>query len=243
MEASASFLCMLVKLTNTKGESVEINLPETMEQVSLSSALSFSVVERDIKELLDTDPDNQVEYFILITRAVANFFDIDEEWLHAMPMGDVSAYLHKADSSSFKNATTGVMRLFEYIVGLFEELHPELYIDREFIFEHKGEKFNIPMFITDQLRTGMLNPRLTVAEVVEALEVRRQYGTIQNNKNAIFTELVKLTAILARKEGETFPTDQQEINDFIQRRTNFFVDLDAKVGVDIAFFLNSIIVI
>ena len=82
MEASASFLCMLVKLTNTKGESVEINLPETMEQVSLSSALSFSVVERDIKELLDTDPDNQVEYFILITRAVANFFDIDEEALH-----------------------------------------------------------------------------------------------------------------------------------------------------------------
>jgi hypothetical protein len=234
---------MLVKLTNTKNESIEIDLPQSMDEVSLSSALSFSIVEREIKELLDNDPDNVIEYFILVTRAVANFLDIDEEWLHGMPMGDVPTTLTKVRKTTFKQATNGIIKLFEYIVTLFEGLKPELYIDREFTFEHKGETYHVPMFITDHLSTNMINPQLTVSEVVEALEVKRLCSKIKDNKNALFTELVKLTAILARKGDEKFPTDQQEINTFIQTRSNLFIDLDAKVGIDIAFFLNSIIII
>lgn len=234
---------MLVTLRNKKNDSKEIELPVSIDDVSLSGALSFAVIERQIYEVVDTEPFDRIKYLMLVTEAVSEFFDIDIEWLYDMPMGDVEAYLRGLRKPDIKRATDDILQLFDYVLYLFDGLKPKLHIDEEFAFTHKGVIYKVPNFITNHLQTGLINPKLTVAEVVEALEVRRLWGSIKNEKNAIFTELVKLTAILARKGGESFPTDQQDINAFIADRSRLFSDMDAKVGLDVGFFLSSIIVI
>lgn len=234
---------MVVELKNKNGQTLEIEMPQTIEEVSLSGALSFAVIERQIYTVVDEEPFDRIKYLMLVTEAVAEFFDIDVEWLYGMAMGDVESYLRGLKPSYIKKTTDDVLQLFDHILVLFADLKPTLYIDQDFTFEHKGITWKIPHFITNQLQTGLVNPKLTVAEVVEALEVRRLWGQDKEDKNSIFTELVKLTAILARKDGDEFPTDQQEINEFIAERSNIFADMDAKVGLEVGFFLNNIIVI
>ena len=60
--------------------------------------------------------------------------------------GDVPTTLTKVRKTTFKQATNGIIKLFEYIVTLFEGLKPELYIDREFTFEHKGKLTMYPVY-------------------------------------------------------------------------------------------------
>lgn len=234
---------MDITIHNRDNESIIISLPERLEDVSLSSALSFSDIEKQLYNVAQEEPFDKIKYLLLMNQAVAEFMDIDVEWLYCLPIGNLEGYIRGLKEVDYKEVKTNVVYLFDRILDVLSGLKPDLYIDRDFEFIHKDIKYKIPSFIKDHLTGGMINPKLSVREVVEALEVRRLYGSMKDDKNSIYTEIVKLTAILARKEGDSFPIEQDEINTFISKRVEIFMDMDAHVGLNVAFFLSNIIVI
>jgi hypothetical protein len=57
----------------------------------------------------------------------------------------------------------------------------------------------------------------------------------------LFTNYVKTLAILCRKPGENLPVEDSAREVWIQNRTVFFSDIDAKTALNVDFFLTSIL--
>jgi hypothetical protein len=96
---------------------------------------------------------------------------------------------------------------------------------------------------------NLTNKDLTVSESIELLEAQRILSNNRSKKNIkesdydsyLFTEIITVISVLARKEDDIFPETQSEIDKFIESRQKHFVDIDMCVGLTAAFFFGGIV--
>ena len=147
--------------------------------------------------------------------------------------------------------------VFDIIVETLSQYSPKRYDEGEpFEFTHHGEKYIVRSVDTER--------DLTMEELVESLEVERALSIFRtankpsksskpNSQNSgakapkknessdiFFTEAVSLLAILARKEGETLPDGDSDVEKLIANRKELFMDVHFAVGVDMVFFFAGI---
>lgn len=151
----------------------------------------------------------------------------------------------RLDIDSLKDTLYG---LFDIAVNQIEGWTPQLFYDgKGAFFEHEGVKYEIPSMMKDALTGGDINPELPTGKAIEVFEV----GRIYNNK---ITELeeddlqrvqleyqrdIFTIAILARKEGESFPTSLTGIDSFINKRAKELENISMINGRNMLFFLNA----
>lgn len=234
------------KLTlKRKNKTVEYDFPTEFSEVTLDAALSFIEVEKKLHLCVAADKFDKVLYLQLIIEGIAAFMDLEPEDFFDIPVGDFDSHLRGFTPKSILETTINLINIFDSVVALFEALKPVLYIDREFVFQHGDYMYKVPNFIKQNIGKGINNPKLSVREAIECLEIKRRMQGVKDEKNATFTEIITQTAILARrihgKNLEEFPTDQAEIDEFINERTKLFSTMTAEVGFNVGFFLLSII--
>jgi len=239
----------VLTLRRKNNETLDVDFPEDFSEISLEAALEWLAVEEQLHTCVTAEKFDKVLYLTLLTQAVANFLGINIDDLFGHPVGDLEVHLRTFKPSEVKNTTENIVQIFERIAYIFTTVEPKIYIDKEFTFEHNDFTYKVPNFIKNSLTTGISNPKLSVGEAIECLEVKRRIHELKTNtpeqrKNASYTELITLTAILARKvskDVEHFPADQSDIDIFINSRVKEFETLKADVGFDVGFFLTSII--
>ena len=145
--------------------------------------------------------------------------------------------------------------VFDIIVETLGQYSPKIFDNgAEFEFIHHGEKYIVRSLDSER--------DLTMEELVESLEVERALSLFRSankpskankpdnapkkekkeisSSDIFYTEAVSLLAILARKDGETLPDSDSDVEKLIDKRKELFKDIHFAVGVDIVFFFAGI---
>lgn len=243
------------KIQNS-GYEFDIDIPERSNEVLLSQALRFNKAHDALRawrkdQFGDTDKItfqdmttalSRKEYLLRVIDCLAEFFDMDPADFMGFKVGSLRDHiLAMADQTVKSIYHNDLFSLFAHIYRIIVEYKPKLRTADDCTFTHKGVEFLIPSFLVKYLE-GTPNEDLTVAESIEAFEVQRlAFDRKKTDEvSALYTEIVYLTAILARKPGQRLPDDQVGINAFIKIQVEFFTDIDMETGFDVAFFLSNI---
>lgn len=204
---------------------VELNLPESIDEVTLEKCLDFNEAWEDNRtNIKDTDG---AGFELLAIRSISAYFDVDYNLLLDNKLTNANGAI-TGKARGFYDAILPVFAHINNVIGSYKfENSPRQY-------EIGGQIFHLPYDLLG-------DKSLTVAESIEVLEVKRQLST--TTKNGKFTEAIRTAAILLRLEGERFPHDQPDIDNFIANRTKFFLDnkLPMRAGLDSVFFLINFI--
>lgn len=225
-------------------DKIEYELPTKPEQVKLSSALSFlaemRAYEQYLKKLnlqpLDVELNSldKIEYLKLMSKGIAAYFDIDIKLLLNTRV--------KISDNELNSTIQQCSILFNRLSSVISTYKPKLRDRVNCEFKHNGIVYIIPFYLIDG-DEKQINEDITVGQAIEALEVKRMLNDHKQKdwKNAIYTEIIKLMAILARpKDGYEFPNEQSKINKWIEKQEKLFVDINMVEGFDVAFFLTFI---
>lgn len=224
-----------------------VETPTKPGQVKLSQALSFlETYEAYNKIALQIESDDEMandfllqkKLLIEMGKSVAAFFDIP-----------FSSFMNEklvikiTDEQEINEALTNINILFQHLSSVIATYKPKLKTPEDFIFNYKGQAYALPLYLVND---ELYDQPITVAQSIESLEVKRLTARHINTnwKNAYYTELVSLIAIFARKvdsdgDYESFPEEQNQIDDFIEKRKKLFLDIDMVNAFDCSFFLIS----
>lgn len=246
-----------LKINNSKGADYNLDIPERSNEILLSQALRFNKAHEDLrawrKEAFGDDTDNltfndmatalsRKEYLIHVILCLAEFFDMDPADFMGFKVGSIRDHVLAMSDRTVKSIYhNDLFSLFAHVYGVIVSYKPRLRTSYDCTFKHRDETFLIPSFLIKYLE-GVPNEDLTVSEAIEAFEVQRLAFDAKKKDpvSGVYTEVVYLTAILARKEGQSLPDDQVGINAFVKRQVEFFTDINMEDGFDVAFFLSNI---
>lgn len=222
----------------------EYELPMDPKEVKLSSALSFLSEMRSYDEYLkklnlqpldvELNTLDKIEYLKLMSKGIAAYFDIDVKLLLNTRI--------KISDNDLNSTIEQCSILFNHLSSIISTYQPKLRDRIDCEFKHLGIIYIIPFYLIDN-EEKQINKDITVGQAIEALEVKRMLNDHKQKdwKNAIYTEIVKLMAILARpKDGYEFPNEQSKINKWIEQQERIFSDINMVEGFDVAFFLTFI---
>lgn len=243
------------KIQNS-GYEFDIDIPERSNEVLLSQALRFNKAHDVLREWRKeqfgdndkltfqdmTTALSRKEYLIHVINCLAEFFDMDPADFFCLKLGSIRDHIMAMADQTVKSIyNNDLFSLFAHIYRIIVQYKPKLRTADDCSFMHKDVEFLIPAFLVKYLE-GTPNEDLTVAESIEAFEVQRlAFDRKKTDEvSALYTEIVYLTAILARKPGQRLPDDQVGINAFIKSQVEFFADIDMETGFDVAFFLSNI---
>ena len=206
---------MILTALKIKGQpDVRLDLPSTIDEVSLEKMLDFN-------EAFENNREDETPFELLAIRCVSAYFDIDYRLL-------LDNKLTGAKVGSLYDAILPVFAHLNNVIGSYN------FDNRPKSYQIGGKSFFLPYELI-----GEKSP--TVAESIEVLEVKRLLNT--DTKNGKFTEAIRTAAILMRLEGERLPHAQPDIDDFIEKRTKFFLNnkIGMQPGLDSVFFLTNFI--
>ncbi len=219
---------MILTALKIKGQpDVSLELPESIDEVSLEKMLDFNEAFEDNRPCVEGSGDEGVPFELLAIRCVSAYFDIDYRLL-----------LDNKLTTNAGNLTAAAGSLYDAILPVFAHLNNVIgsynFDNRPKSYQIGGKSFFLPYELI-----GERSP--TVAESIEVLEVKRLLNT--ETKNGKFTEAIRTAAILMRLEGERLPHDQPDIDDFIAKRTKYFLEskIGMQPGLDSVFFLTNFI--
>ena len=194
------------------------SLPIEVSDIKLGDFLPFNREYQKYVDLQNNDAD-QKELIKQMVKCISAFFKCDVK--------DVR-----------KSSYSSIEVLFNYLTNVITKFKIQ---DKEIItFDYKGEKWTL---------NNLTNKDLTVSESIELLEAQRILSNNRTKKNIkesdydsyLFTEIITVIAVLARKEDDIFPESQSDIDKFIEARQKHFVDIDMSVGLTAAFFFGGIV--
>jgi hypothetical protein len=242
---------------NSNGVPKTLPLPEVPGEVKLSQALQFNYaydafhawrnkelgddIEKVTWQDLET-VEHKREYLEHIANCCSEFFDIPVKEWWGVKTGKVSGHIMRMSEPAMDEVADNMMSIFTWIYKVIASYTPRLRSKEDCAFEYKGERYTIPYFLIGYIEKGEANDDLSVAESIECLEVKKAVEKLKKKQpvSARFTEIMNLLAILARKEGQTFPDSQVAINALIDRQSKEFQEIDMVAGIDTAFFLSGI---
>ena len=241
----------------SNGLPIVLPLPEVPGEIKLSQALQFNYaydafhtwrnkeLGPDLEKVTWHDlqtVEHKREYLEHIANCCAEFFDIPVKEWWGVKRGKVSGHIMRMSESTLDDISDNMMSIFTWVYKVMASYTPRLRRKEDCTFEYNGTRYTIPYFLIDYIENSVANDDLSVAESIECLEVKKAVEKLKKKQpvSARFTEIVNLLAILARKEGETFPDSQVGINALIARQSKEFQDIDMVSGIDTAFFLSGI---
>lgn len=248
---------MLRTLINNK----EYEIHETLAELKASAKVDFDCAVKDINVWM-TNVDNMNTsfsmYIYLISKALSKV-GID---LFDLLILDISHLINKDGSAKegvlddhlnklklapeikkSKLRTKYMLEQNSCVLTLYEFYYEMIYLyvptpvdDSSFSYMYKGEKYTI---------TNNKDEAISVLQGVEALQNKFIIEEAKSNKSyniedLITTELITTLAILSKKEGEDISevvTDLQKYKDYIKKKKEHLVDIDAKTALDVTFFL------
>jgi len=188
-----------------------------------------TIFKIDIKNSLDID--GELEISIL------------NKHIKDLAEGELDDMLDQIDGS--------LMNLYSYIVRLTNDYKPVTpRTNEDFIFNYKGEDFIIPHTIRNLYNGKKVLTPVSVQQAVETSQIRmylnRQFDKKkdenktaddhQQDANFRLTAALNEISLMALKRGEQLPLDDNELDNFIAERTEYFFDIDSKTTLDILFF-------
>lgn len=235
-----------IRLKKSDDAVLTLDMPEHIEEVDLSPAVMFNVNYEKLHEFnvkiaeAEEEEDEEfevdrVEELMLMVDCVAAYFDLKPEVFDEVfsGIGDDDFDTDGAIDSINKILKALSIVFAQYKFTTPTEVNP-------YSFVHKEVKFIFPPYLIDFL--GELQvPKLSVSQSIECLEVKRKMDELKKKRleNGLFSEKIQLLALIARKEGESFPKTQTGIDRLFKERSLFFKDIKMKPGYDAAFFLIS----
>lgn len=241
----------------SNGISKVLPLPEMPVEIKLSQALRFNYaydafvtwrnkeLGEDLEKVTWFDletVEQKREYLEHIANCCAAFFDVPVKDWWGVKTGKVSGHIMRMSESTLDDISDNMMSIFTWVYKVIASYTPRLRRKEDCTFEYNGSRYTIPYFLIDYIENSVANDDLSVAESIECLEVKKAVEKVKKKQpvSARFTEVVNLLAILARKEGESFPDSQVGINALIARQSKEFQEIDMVAGLDTAFFLSGI---
>lgn len=145
---------------------------------------------------------------------------------------------NKSESVDYTQAEWSLMYMYEHIYKLIASYKFDP-AEKDYSFVYKGEKFKVFAKYRDAILGIERYDKVSVGELAEAFEVTRQAHKLWGKADAAsvqLTEILRLLAILARKQGEIFPMDKSE--EWIESRSKYFLDIDFQSASGVFFYLT-----
>lgn len=227
---------ILVDLKKNNRTFKTIELPENIDEVSLSQAIQFNnryEKYRKWSEENDADEltvDQQIAQIELMANCVSGYLDLDVKELSKLKVGSEDEFISAFDS------VYGILAYLISIMETYQFTKPE---DSSYKFVHHGIEYSVRGYYRNAIFDNTDMTDLSLSEAIECLEVKRLALNIKNKDNAKFTEMITTLAVLSRRDGELFPENQFEIDEFVNERVKEFQDINMKVAYDVAFFLTN----
>jgi len=245
-----------VKLTGY--EQTVINIPESPDEVSLAQGVRFTNKWRHFIAWLEERSDDdivsykgQLEYVNWLADIISSTYDIDKEKILGQHVGDWVEHARRLKGTEEEVDVDSAQHTLLWIFDKTQNAvryTSKVSIDKPYEFEHwdVGRKKVTTWYIAAERAamhmSGAVLPTFTVGQVVEVMETNRLMSSYKSEQedNAEFTRIVREIAILALKQGESFPAMPAQIDDFVNTRVKVFQDVSWKVACDIGFFLEAI---
>lgn len=170
---------------------------------------------------------------------------------------DKLAHIEKVDFN-FDNAENKLLTLFGQIFKLIRGYKPELRTQKNFTFMYKDfdEPSKEVIWIIPKHRKSAITgepvfDKISTLQAVEILEIKRwadrqrkaileaENDVDQQMGNIYLTEVLGTLALLATREGETLPTEFNEVDKWVDERMRHFLDISLDVAMDATFFLYN----
>lgn len=256
------------QLTTMNGKVVTFNVPETGRDIELKRFLPARVVFDEIQGLFNPERGTlyEVDFLRKVIEFLGHILDIPPNDLFGFPKGKFSENMTSLHIVShnlpWQKIDTSIYRLYQHIGGLLAAIKPEN-ISGDYEFEYKGEKWIVPdWLIKFDIYEGD-SADLPAWQAVEALEVQRltaemlqktiprdEYGNeIPQNRmtddekqsyvDTMYTQYLKLLAVLARPEGSkqlAYSLGQDAVDKMIEKRVEHFRDIDVQTAYECFFF-------
>ena len=204
-------------------------------------------------------------YLYLVARCISEFIGIDLNEILLCDVEDLvdengvllplvvenHIELYKAEDAKVKedHKEHVLVMLYEHIYVLLESYKFDGTVGEDFSYVHKGIKYTVPKKYRRAILGGaedieMEFEKINLITSVECLEVLRwAYNEKKagNDKegNITYTEIIKTVAVLSRKDGETFPLQNDEIQKLVDKRTHELADLSVQTALDVFFCLTA----
>lgn len=209
--------------------------------------------------------------------AVNAFTGIPTHLLERFELGDTNDFLkrygkHENKVDGNESIHMALYDLYDMCYKIINEYKPKLRTDDQNChFTIQGKRLVIPRITVQGVLKKTRVPRLKTFEVIETLEIERVYNmmidgvkgdddeihsekrtNVEVKAELEFIKAIKKISILSRETGEVVPTDELEMNDWIDERMILISGHNAKgerVGpgismsdaLDALFFLDGIL--
>lgn len=257
---------MQLEISNNLGESLMLDFPNDLSEISLAKNVAFDICDADIVEWLKEraerkDFSDSIYYTYLICRAVSCFVEVDLNELMDYQIGDlhdengelkpnvlekhIESYNKEVsiDNEAIKSIA---LQLYGKIQSVKSKYKFEYKTKENYLFEHKGKKFKIPYLVSNLLGVKKFSP-MTTKQGVEILQIKKyladhmQIKTFDlehsnNIANQVFTAYLHVIGITAIPEDVSY--EDFRIDD-VEEKAVFFQDIDARTANDIIFFLKN----
>lgn len=253
------------RVTVTRADSVlmEFDLPDHPNEITLRAKLDFDFGSQKALEYLasvtDENPLNSSYYLYLVAVCLTDFFisngadgyveladllavdvaellDENGQILPNVMQKHIDVYT-QGDRLAEDNVSPTILAIFDHITAVIASYKYEGDVNADFSFEYKGETFFVPRQRKDALY-GMVYDKISIGELTEAFEISKVLAKRSDNNTAssLLTEMLMVIAILARKMDEPFPMVERDA--FMQKRAEFFIDLDYPTASSVFFYLT-----
>lgn len=142
-----------------KGVLAELDLPKSLDQVSLKKYIDFLVECRKFGE------DNQ-NHVMLMAQAISAFLDYPLAEILEAEIGDVY-------SPEVKGLDGTISTIFGYISGLVHKGKGKLIKPENANFRYDGKTYYIPAIVQQAIAGEYTLPNMSVIETIEAAEIQR----------------------------------------------------------------------
>lgn len=221
-----------ITLKSPGGDPVaEVLLPSHAGELSLQRYISF---------LNELKPEKQGNHLRVMARAISELTGVSMEDIFKAELGDEWDGVDSVDSIE-----QGIRSMYGWAVKVIGEYRGMLRAAQSCSFEYKGETYSIPIIVQSAIGGQPMLPSINTGDSIEAMETVRTFEaeikkTKDENGNLIFTQYLRLIAILCKKEDEMLPEDDDERETWIQQRAFYFSDIDTATALDVDFFLLNL---
>jgi hypothetical protein len=231
-----------VTFINDDGEPVEIGIPYSLDEITLSEYYDFLIAQAQMfKEIDEAREQGDI---LTLDRQAALLLDA---CLNIVPEAhlfrfDENFRLDQAEQCLIQeNMDVTLNVLFVHILTIIQIYEPS---NNNLRFEHNGEVYKVD---PQDLYTVYTGDHRTAGEFIWVKEFQRQLEAENKKRNPYddgnmsFRFNLYTVSLLARKEGEELPYKESELREFLFKRSKELKDIRASVALDIAFFLRDMI--
>lgn len=244
-------------------DDLELFLPSDIHEVSLRAKLDFDesikivmgYLSNTLNDLDKESPSEGTGYYLyLLCKGLTDFFigqgqqvDLNDflniDVTELLENGELKPEVLSKHIETYENKEPlkvedvfpTILGVWEYIANLCNNYTPNKYTDQDLSFEYKGETFKVFRRTVDSLY-GEKFSKVSVGELTESFEISRKLAKLGEGPSVKLTEMLGLISILARKEDEKLPLD--DIENFVEKRSKFFIDIPYTTAVEVFFYLT-----